>query len=70
MLNDASSGRSTSSWPSIDRVGRSLSDLLGIIQHVGRYVVVGDLRVNGKLQTRRIPCANPAYGFARLEAEG
>ena len=53
-----------------DHVGRSLSDLIGINQHAGRYVVVGDLRVNGKLQTRRIPCANPAYGFARLEAEG
>jgi hypothetical protein len=35
----------------------------------GRYVVVGELRIDGKMQTRRIPCADPAFGFARLEAE-
>ena len=29
----------------------------------------GEVRVNGRLQTRRIPCANPAFGFAQLEAE-
>jgi len=27
---------------------------------VGSYVVVGEIRVNGKMQTRRIPCNNPA----------
>jgi hypothetical protein len=35
----------------------------------GSYVVVGELRIDGKLQTRRIPRANPAYGIAKLEQE-
>jgi len=35
----------------------------------GRYVVVGEVRVSGRLQTRRVECRNPAYGFAKLEEE-
>ena len=32
-------------------------------------MVVGELRINGKLQTRRIECRNPAFGWAKLEQE-
>jgi hypothetical protein len=35
----------------------------------GKYVVVGELRINGKMQTRRIECRNPAFGWAKLEQE-
>ena len=52
-----------------DEIDDELSGELGKIQYeridAGSYVVIGELRING----RRIPCRNPAYGFGALDQE-
>jgi hypothetical protein len=52
-----------------DEIDDELSGELGEIQYeridAGCHVVIGELRING----RRIPCRNPAYGFGALDQE-
>jgi hypothetical protein len=52
-----------------DNLATELADIRYERLGAGKYVVAGELRINGKLQTRRIECQNPAYGWAKLEEE-